>query len=631
MFTDMVGSTALAQTDEPEALRLREEQETLVRPLFAAHKGREVKSMGDGFLAEFDSALRAVQCAIDIQQHLHERNQQPGARLIQLRIGVHLGDVEKHNNDIFGDAVNIASRIEPIASPGGICISGEVFSQVRNKIPNRLEKLPTASLKGIHVSVDLYRVVLPWIGGGPAATDYAPAGLGVLPFKNISPDPKDGYIAEGLTEELISVLSQVRGLRVISRTSVMQYLDTTRSVSQIGTELGVGSILEGSVRKAGNRLRITAQLIDAPSDRHLWTQSYDRDLDDVFAVQTEIAKQVAAALEVELRPSEQNRLDSRRSVRPDSYLAYLKGRTLIHDSISKAALQAAKEQFESAIALDAHNAAAYSGLSEVTLMMGMVHPEVSPAEWIKIGRSLVAKAIELDPNLAEAHATLALALWDDFDYAAAEKEFRIALALNPSDSEVHNSYGLLLEDEGRAEEALVELRLAEEADPRWHLCLGNLAHLLIWLGRLDDALIRIQKYGEVGSDSLRHHYLLGEYYLAKSDLPRAIEEMGRCEELCTEPHSKALLRAHRHALSGELEKSRATLRAEESLQDRPEMAEDVAWIYFETGDLDQCFRWLTRAIANQNVSIRAWRLDPRLQPVRADPRFLAMLQSMNLA
>ncbi len=631
MFTDMVGSTALAQRNEAEALRLRDEQEVLVRPRFAAHQGREIKSMGDGFLAEFDSALRAVQCAIDVQERLHDRNSQPGARPIQLRIGVHLGDVERHNNDIFGDAVNIASRIEPLASPGGICISGEVFSQVRNKIPNRLEKLPAASLKGIHVSVDLYRVVLPWAGGPPVATDHAPAGLGILPFKNISPDPKDGYIAEGLTEELISVISQVRGLRVISRTSVMQYLATTKSVSQIAAELGVGSILEGSVRKAGNRLRITAQLIDAPSDRHLWTQLYDRDLDDVFAVQTEIAKQVAAALEVELRPAEQSRLDSRRSVRPESYLAYLKGRTLIHYSATKATLQAAKEQFELSISLDSSNAAAYSSLSEITLMIGWFYADVPPAEWIRAGRSLVAKAIELDPNLAEAHAALALALWNDFDYPTAEKEFRLALSLNPSDSEVHNSYALLLEDEGRTDEALVELLLAEEADPRWPRGLGNLAHLLIWLRRLDEALTKVQKFGEVKPDSLTYHNLLSVYYLAKADLPRALEEIGRCEELETEPRWKPLNRAWRYALSGDTERSRATLRAEESLPDRPETADSIAQIYVEIGDMDQAYRWLAKAIATQNVSIRAWRLDPRLEPARADPRFLAALRSMHLA
>ena len=190
MFTDMVGSTSSAQTNEAQALRLRDEQASLVRPLFAAHEGREIKSMGDGFLSEFGSALRAVQCAIDIQQHLHERNSQPGSTPIQLRIGIHLGDVEQREADIFGDAVNIASRIEPLAAPGGVCISGEVFSQIRNKIPNQLEKLPPTALKGLLSPIDIYRVMLPWNLRELSSPDRGPAPLeksriAVLPFVSI--------------------------------------------------------------------------------------------------------------------------------------------------------------------------------------------------------------------------------------------------------------------------------------------------------------------------------------------------------------------------------------------------------------------------------------------------------------
>ena len=275
MFTDMFGSTASAQANEVESLKLRDEQADLVRPIFSAHRGREIKSMGDGFLVEFDSALHAVQCAIDVQQHLRERNSQPGAVPIQLRIGIHLGDVEHRESDIFGDAVNIASRIESTSDPGGLSISSQVFEQVRNKISNRLESLPPTTLKGVQMPIKVYRVVLPWTGPD-ASTGDGPSGLAVLPFTNISPEQRDEYIADGLTEELITVLSQLRDLRIISRTSVMLYKATPKSATQIGAELGVSSLLEGSVRKAGNHLRITAQLIDTRSDRHLWSQTFDR-------------------------------------------------------------------------------------------------------------------------------------------------------------------------------------------------------------------------------------------------------------------------------------------------------------------------------------------------------------------
>ncbi|MFZ0890794.1 MAG: adenylate/guanylate cyclase domain-containing protein [Thermoplasmata archaeon] len=399
MFTDMVGSTAAAQVNEAAALRLRDEHAGLIRPLFPAHHGRGIKSMGDGFLAEFDSALHAVQCATDIQQHLDERNSQAGVTPIRLRIGIHLGDVEQRETDIFGDAVNIASRIEPLAFAEGICISGEVFSQVRNKIPNKLEKLPLTPLKGLQSPVDIYRIVLPWETPDSNASVGGPTGIAVLPFANISPDPKDEYFADGLTEELIAVLSQIRNLRVIARTSVTPYKSTTKGVAQIGAELGVSSILEGSVRKAGNQLRITAQLIDVVSQGHVWANSYNRELTDVFAVQVELAQQVADGLRVELRPVERTQIEARSMVKPDSYLAYLKGLTLMRNA-TPTSLKEAKAQFELAISLDDRNASAHAALSTAECEIGAWYSNTSERDWVERARSSAARAIELDPNLA---------------------------------------------------------------------------------------------------------------------------------------------------------------------------------------------------------------------------------------
>ncbi len=376
MFTDMVGSTALAQTNETEALRLRDEQEAIVRPLFATHQGRAIKSMGDGFLAEFDSALRAVECAIDIQQRLHERNARPGLSPIQLRIGIHLGDVEARGADIFGDSVNVASRIEPLAEPGGICVTEPVFGQVRNKIPNRLEKLAPQVLRNVRFPVEVYRVILFREAAVSPAANLGPTGLAVLPFTNISPDVKDEYFADGLTEELITVLSQLRGLRVIARTSVMPYRAPSKGVTQIGAELGVSWVLEGSVRKAGNRLRITAQLIDVASQGHVWANSYDRELDDVFALQSEMAKQVAEALKLKLLSRDEARLDQRSPPRPESYLEYLQGRTSLR-GFTETEMRAAKEHFERAIALDGRNAAAHAGLADLHRLLGSMYRSCS--------------------------------------------------------------------------------------------------------------------------------------------------------------------------------------------------------------------------------------------------------------
>ena len=630
MFTDMVGSTASAQVNEAAALKLRDEQAALVRPLFAAHQGREIKSMGDGFLAEFDSALRAVQCAIDIQQHLQERNSQPGAPPIQIRIGIHLGDVEQRESDIFGDAVNIAARIEPLANAGGVCISGEVYSQIRSKIPNQMEKLPPTALKGLQVSVDLYRVVLPWTSREPPSVGNGPLRLAVLPFTNMSPDPADSYFADGLTEELITVLSQLRELRVIARTSVMQYKSAMKAASQIGAELGVSSILEGSVRRAGNRLRITAQLIDVDSQEHIWAKSYDRELADVFAVQTEIAQQVAEGLKIELRPSEAARLGTGRKVRSDSYLAYLKGRTLLHER-SEPALKAAKEQFELAISLDGRNASAYSGLSDVTWLL-VRGAEPSRAEGMETSRALAVHALELDPGLAEAHASLALALFGELQFAEAEKEFLLALSLNPSYPSAHHWYAILLESLGRPEDALQELALAEQADPRSSVILSASVYLLIWLRRLDEAYSKIEKVGEAESFGQMFHACLYNYYVARSDLERARQEMGRYNEIRGEYPLKLAYSAAHYARTGQKDRALELLRQAEAFPESVSLKEaTIAAVYAELNDLDGVFRWLDQAVEKRAIYLGSWRLDPRAEHVRRDPRFQALLKRMNLA
>jgi adenylate cyclase len=629
MFTDMVGSTAAAQTNEPEALRLRDEQQNILRHLFAAHQGREIKSMGDGFLAEFDSALRAVQCAIDIQQQLHERNSGVATPPIQMRIGIHLGDVEQREADIYGDAVNIASRIEPLATPGGVCISGEVFSQVRNKVSNRLEKLPPTPLKGLQVVLDVYRVVLPWTARDSTSAGQGPSGIAVLPFTNISPDPSDAYFADGLTEELITVLSRVRDLRVISRTSVTQYRSTTKSVVQIGTELGVATVLEGSVRKAGKQLRITAQLIDAQSDKHLWANTYDRELDNVFAVQTEIARQVASALQVELRPVERASLERRPAVDAESYLAFLRGRVLSR-TWSHETLSAAKREFERAIVLDGRNAPAYAGLALATYLVGLWFSAATDTAWVEETLKAAERAIEIDPDLSDAHLALAYVRWRERDNVAAEREFRLALSLNPSHSQAHQAFAMFLEDHGRTDEALVEFLLAEGSDPLWHTPLFFHGFTLVWLSRLDEALPVIERYIELAPKKSRGSFLLASYFRARGDLDAALKELhGDLEE--REPQESPIVRAYILALSGKKQEARELLRDPSVMPEYGQNAYLLSRAYAELGDLDECFRWMEYARERRNLPIQAFRLDPLLEPVRQDPRFREILGLMNLA
>lgn len=630
MFTDLVGFTSTTQRNESDALKMLEEQEQIVRPLVEAHQGRAVKSTGDGFLVEFHSALRAVECAIAIHQRLRERNASSPGPAIRLRIGVHLGDVEERDGDIFGDAVNIASRVEAFAPPGGLCVSGPVYEQVRNKTAQTWEALGEQSLKHVRFPVALYRIDLGDPSEPPASEAPSTTRLAVLPFSSIGPDPKDEYFADGLTEELIGVLSQLRGLRVIARTSVNQYRSTTKSIAQIGGELRVASILAGSVRKEGDQLRVSVQLIQVESQEPLWTRTYDRKLESVFAVQADIARLVAQRLRVRVRAAERTRLKTRPHVRSDSYLAYLKGRSFLNQIVSRESLERAKSEFERAIALDPANAPALSGLADAVRQLGWYYAAGAAAAGEAAARRWTTRALALDPNLAEAHASLGLLHWDALEHSAAEEEFRIALALNPSYSQGRFWYAVLLEDLGRADEALEELTLAEGSDPLSSKNLFQLACLLVWLGRLDAAREKIQRLGELEPSGRGYYNALARYHLARGELPECLRAVERMQERAEEPRVQSALHALYLALSGDADAARALLRREDERAEFPPAQWIVGWVYAELGDRAECFRWLGRALANRNLPIQQFRLDPRLASVREDPKFAELLRAMKL-
>ena len=631
MFTDIVGFTASAQTNEADALKLLREQERLVRPLFKTHKGREIKSTGDGFLVEFDSALRAVQCAIDIHQHLHERNSQPGCTPIQLRIGVHLGDVEERGNDIFGDAVNIASRIQPLAAPGGVCISGEVFSQVRNKIPNRLEKLEPKSLKNVRLPIDVYRVTLPWEAPESSPKGASPIRLAVLPLANISPDPKDEYFADGLTEELISALSKIHELRVIARTSVNVYKSTPKSVAQIGTELGVASVLEGSVRKAGNRLRITLQLIDTGTQEHLWANVYDRELDDVFAVQTEVAERTAGALRLELVGPERESIRKEPTTSFAAYDLYLKGIHALHrTNVYEGHLESIKF-FEEAIRNDPGFSQAYAQLANVYI--ALAGDTLPCGESYSRARELVAKALELDPNLSEAHTARGnLAYQSDHDYSVAGTEFKRAISLNPSSAIAHREYAMFLTGVDRFDDAVRELRTTIELDPLWEHARSNLSRISCASGDYASAIASAEEERDRQPEDPWSHICLGGIYAAVGRTADARREA----ELSAGSVSKrgewgkwnlAVLWTQ----VGKPEEARRLLR--QLVQTSRTKYVNRMWIaavYAALGEKEKAFEWLERDDGEGANSLVLWHNGIFFDPIRGDPRFRSMLKRLNL-
>ena len=300
MFTDMVGYSARAQADEAGALALVERHHRLLRPIFSKFHGREVKTIGDAFVVEFESALEATRCALDVQRMLHYYNRRtPDPWKIRIRIGIHVGDVVETGGDVMGDSVNIAARIVTLARPEGICVSQQVYDQVANKAETAFAKLLPVALKNLRAAGSIYRVVPVWETTSDREAKRTPSRdrlIAVLPLASISPDPQDGYFADGLTDELIAELSQVRGLSVIARTSVAPYKTAPKSIAEVARELGVDTVVEGSVRKSGSHVRISLTLVDAETQRHLWAHQYNREVSDVFAVQEDIAKRTSKAL-----------------------------------------------------------------------------------------------------------------------------------------------------------------------------------------------------------------------------------------------------------------------------------------------------------------------------------------------
>jgi len=633
MLTDVVGYTALTQTDEALTLALLEEHTALLRPLFAEHGGREVKSTGDGFLVEFPSALQAVRCAVEIQRALYERNAAvPLDRAIHLRIGIHLGDVVHRGGDIFGDGVNITARIEPLAEPGGICLSRQVYDQVWNKIDLRMTSLGKKDLKNVKVPIEVYEMLLPWMQDeAPVPPAVNRTRLAVLPLVSMSPEPGDEYFADGLTEELIFTLSKVSGLQVIALTSVMKYRGAKKAVSEIGSELGVGTVLEGSVRKAGNRLRITLQLIDVVGEAHLWSEAYDRTLDDVFAVQTEVARSVAAALEIQLVPKPTRATDARVSADPEAYVTYLKGRAFLSRRTVDN-LRRAIECFERAIELDPGHAAAHAALATAYGILPNYTSAVPADVWAKAKGSAL-KALSIDPTLPEAHAALGMILVSDWNWEGAEREIRKAIELAPSYAQAHHWLGLVVFGFGRFDEAIASLKTAQALDPLSAVQHGALGQVYLCAGKPDLALAEFNMDLALGEDNRILRIFRGEIYLNQGQYELARIDFEKARELAGafDPNVELVLASLGEAM-GEKGTVEASLgRVLEQAKREPVSPYLLALFYFALGRNDEGFPLLERAYAERDYELTMMAVDPRLAPCRSDPRYASLLRKVGLA
>jgi len=629
MFTDIAGYTALAQADESGALRLLQEQERLFRPLIEAHRGRKVKSMGDGLLIEFPDALDAVECGVDLQRHVHERNARMGTQPLQLRVGIHLGDVQRRGTDVLGDTVNIASRVEPLAEPGGLCLSAQVFDQVHNKVPYQLEKLGPQSLKGVQEPIDVYRVVLPWTVPEATAGGPPPLRLAVLPLTNMSPDPTDEYFADGLTEELISSISRVRNLNVISRTSVMQYKTRPKRAAEIGRELDVGTILEGSVRKAGNKVRIAVQLIDPVADKHLWAENYDRNLDDIFAIQSEIAEKVAAALKIRLMEDQRANLHPKGTRDLDAYALLLKGRYYLRrwDAASK---QTAIRYFEQALAIDPGYAAAYAALAGA--YGGLLGMElIDPATGSRRFEEYAERALQLDETAAECHELEAAVLSNRWDWDGAERELRRALDLNPNLASAHGRLAMLLMVRGNVGGGLQEVEKALSLDPASVGAAGRAGMAYLAARRYERAIELLRNALELDRMDFYSLHNLGLAHVQVGEVEKGIEELERARKQPGPRRQDACL-AYAYCKAGKTEEARRLLNELlHPAEGEPIPSAAVAGVYGVLGERDKAVEWLERAYAERDQSLQFLPLDLVFDDLQDDPRVQSLVRRMNLA
>ena len=625
MFTDVVASSAMTSAHEEKALRLLGEHADVLRGVFEKFNGRVVKSMGDGFLVEFASAVDAVNCAAEAQGAMAVFNRGRAADdMVVIRIGIHVGDVVVSGGDVLGDAVNVAARLQPMADPGGICISRQVVDQVERKVEWKMVKMGTKELKNISYPVELYRVEAS-SGTVDSAKSLDPRRIAILPFANLSSDPNDRYFADGMTEELISTVSSIGELSVISRTSVMRYKDTTVPIGEIGRELSAGTVLEGSIRKAGNKVRVTTQLIDAQNDRHLWAQSYDRDVTDIFAIQGDIAGQVADALRVKLLSKEKDAIEKKATGNIEAYTLYLKGR-FAWNRRSQEGLHNAIQHFKEAVKLDPGFALAYSGLADAYLVLedrGWIpHSEAEP-----LARGYALRAVELDPDLAEGHASLGLSLHQAWDLSGAERELKKAIAMKPNYATAYHWYWGVLQDAGKLEEAYEMEKQASRLDPHSSVVRQGIGVALLYLGRAAEAIAEFEALEESDPKFNSVYYWDSWARYVSGDLAKAIE-MGRKGMEGESTSAWRLQVAWFYIRDGQKEEA---LKIVGSIPDADRVSPTgLAAIKFELGETDAAFDLLNNACREKDSGMMYFRSFPWFAEYRRDPRWQEIERKMRI-
>jgi len=658
MMADIAGFSRLMERDESATFaRLQHLRDAVTQPKIDAYGGRLVKTTGDGFLVEFASATDALCCALDIQRDLTAREAERSTDdRMRLRIGINVGDIIVDGDDIAGDGVNIAARLETLALPGGICISGTVREQIRDDLGIALSDLGPQKLKNIAREVRAFAVTptsgaveTPGDTHGPHTAfenarhtaaqlrqDTSSPSIAVLPFVNLG-DEENEYFADGLAEELLNVLAKIRGLRVASRTSAFFFKGKDVDLPTVAQKLNVGAVLEGSVRRSGQRVRITAQLIDAASDVHLWSEIYDRTLDDIFAVQSDIANAVVSELRVALLgdraawgtsgdvSAEVQAAERGRSHDPEAYRLYLQGRFYVL-RITEPDVARGVGFYRAALDRDPTFAIAWAGLARA------YHAQAGRgwrpvAEGMEQARTAAQTALELEPELPEGHIALGWVLADyDWDWKAAKTEMDRERSLAPGDGDVHRASASLAMQFGRLEEAIALARRAVALDPLSkpaHVVLGD---CFMRAGLLDDAIASLQLALDLAPNAGITHYILSCARLLQGRADDALDEAER-EAI---PYLRLLCVALAQHTRGDAVASNSALRRlidEGGSAVSFQIAAAHAW----RGEVDAAFAWLERAYRERDPGLGESVAYPLLRALHGDPRWPALMRKMGFS
>ncbi|MER8472772.1 adenylate/guanylate cyclase domain-containing protein [Mesorhizobium sp. M1328] len=502
LAADVVGYSRLASADEDRTLaRLRALRSDLIDPTIAVHNGRVIKRTGDGALVEFRSVVDAVRCALEVQNGMVERNAGvPQDRRIEFRIGIHLGDVVvESDGDLMGDGVNIASRLEGVAAPGAICLSEDAYRQVKTRLDLSVSDLGNTQLKNIAEPIRVYSLRVGTTEAKATATSESATSrpttelppklsIAVLPFANMSGDVEQEYFADGISEDIITALSKLPQLFVIARNSSFTFKGKNVHVQEVSRNLGVRYVLEGSVRRSGNRVRITAQLIDAASGGHLWAERFDRDLTDIFAVQDDVTQQIVDALAINLTEGDRQRLAPEHTGNVEAYDYFLRGRELWH-RLTKETNIAARDLLQRAIELDPNFASAHAFLALTHVLDHLNGWSPSPPNSREQAEELATRAVALDDRDPRAHWALSIVELYSRRHDVAISEAQRAIILNPNFAEGHVALGEALYYSARADEALKYFDRAKVLNPYFPDVLLHFQALASFqLGRYEQAV-----------------------------------------------------------------------------------------------------------------------------------------------